>query len=145
MGEQVHGQGWHGHVDFPTRRALFGHLAFQAPVRLFVPAQVGRRCVCFATFVARVSLEGPRAAEHFPTGPAIRDQERVHGVTFAHRVVAVDVPGCDLGLRAVGLVRVRCPIVAVVTVVNRSWRRYFSATVTFSIVNGRGDVVSDVA
>lgn len=145
MGKQVHGQGWHGHVDFPTCRALFGHLAVQAPVRLFVPAQVGRRRVGFATFVARVPLEGPRATDHFPTGPAVRDEERVHGVTFAHRVVAVDVPGRDLGLRAVGLVRVRGPVVAVVAVVNRARGRHFSAAVTFSIVNGRGDVVTDVA
>lgn len=145
MGKQVHGHGWHGHVHFPTCRALFGHLAVQAPVRLFVPAQVGRRCVGFATFVARVPLEGPRAADHFPTGPAVRDEERVHGITFAHRVVAVDVPGRDLRLWAVRLVRVRCPVVTVVAVINRSRRRYFSATVTFSIINGRGDVVTDVA
>lgn len=66
VGEQVHGHRRHGHVHLTTGRALLGQLAVQAPVSLLVPAQVGRRGVCFPALVARMPLDGPGTADNFP-------------------------------------------------------------------------------
>ena len=140
----MHGHGWHGHVHLTTGRALLGQLAVKTSVSLFVPAQVGRRRVCFPTLVARMTLDGPRTADNFPPWSPVCDVEGIHSVSLAHRVVSVNVSGADFGLRAVSLVRVRCPIITVDSIIDRLRRRHFDGTIAFSIVNRGVDVLANV-
>ena len=109
VGEQVHGHGGHGNVDFAAGGALLGHLAVQAPVRLLVSAQVGGGGVGFPALAAGVPLGGSRARRGSPPGPPVHDKEGIHGVALADSRVPVDVPAGGrrgLGARAVRLVRI---------------------------------------
>lgn len=91
MSEQVHGHGGHGHVHLPAGRAFLCQLAVQRAMRLFVPAQVGRRGIGFAALVTGVPLDGPGAAESFPLRAAIGDEEGIDCVTLAHCSVSIDI------------------------------------------------------
>lgn len=65
MGEDVHGQRRHGHVDFIAGGTLAGHLAVQAAVRLLVSAEVGGGGVRLAALVAGVARRaGPPLLSH---------------------------------------------------------------------------------
>lgn len=101
MSEQVHGHGGHGHVHLPTGGALLCQLAVKRTVCLFVPAQVGRRGVGFATLVAGVPLDAPGVTEGFPSRTAVGDEEGIDCVSLAHCGIAVDVAVCDFRARAV--------------------------------------------
>ena len=56
VGEEMHGQRRHGHVDFVTMGAFLGALRVQISMSLFVTREIGGSGVTFATFVARVAL-----------------------------------------------------------------------------------------
>lgn len=142
--EQVHGHGRHGHVHLAARRALLGHLAVHAAVRLLVAAQVGRRGVALAALVARVALRGPRATHSPSARAAVRDEEGVHCVALTNRIISVDVPARDLRARAVGLVRVRRAVIAVQALVDGSRRGHFDAIFILCFIHRRGYVVADV-
>lgn len=116
---------------------------------LLVPAQVGGRGVRFSALVARVTLYGPGAADGFSPRPSVRDEEGVYGIALAYGSVSVDVTGGNLGLGTVRLVRVRCSVVAVDAVavdaiVDGAGRGDFNAIVTFTVIDRRGHVVTDV-
>lgn len=114
VGQQMHGHRRHGNVDFPTRGALLRHLAVYTSVRLLVPAQVGRCGVGLAALGAGVPLGGSSGVpRRFPPRSSVHDKERVHGVTFAHSCIPVDVSAGrrrDLGPRAVRLVGITMDI-----------------------------------
>lgn len=95
MSEQVHGHGGHGHVHLPAGWTFLCQLAVQRAVCLFVPAQVGRRCVGFAALVAGVPLNAPGAAQGFPPRAAVGDEEGINCVTLTHCSVSVDVAISD--------------------------------------------------
>lgn len=114
---------------------------------LLVPAQVGGRGVRFSALVARVTLYGPGAADGFSPRPSVRDEEGVYGIALAYGSVSVDVTGGNLGLGTVRLVRVRCSVVAVDAIVDGAGRGAFfavDAIVTFTVIDRRGHVVTDV-
>lgn len=67
MREQMHGHGGHRHIHLPTGGTFLCQFAVQRAMRLFVPAQVGRRGVGFAALVAGVPLDAPGAADGFPS------------------------------------------------------------------------------
>ena len=56
VGEEMHGERRHGNVDFVAVRALPRPFRVEVAVSLFVTGEIGRCCVRFAAFVARVSL-----------------------------------------------------------------------------------------
>lgn len=126
VGEDVHGQRWHGHVHFITGGTLAGHLAVQAAVRLLVSAEVGGGGVRLAALVAGVAscasspLLSPAvgtAASRAPSATLgvslpprapVRDEEGIHGVTLGQglRFTTVEAAGCHARLRAVGVLQV---------------------------------------
>lgn len=56
MGEEMHGERRHGHVDLVAMRALLSALGVQVPMSLLVAREIGGCGVRFTAFVARVSL-----------------------------------------------------------------------------------------
>lgn len=143
--EQVHGHGGHGHVHLTARGTFLRQLAVQRAVCLFVPAQVGRRGVGLAAFVAGVPLDGPGAADSFPPGAAVGDEEGIDRVALAHGGVSVNVAVGGLRAGAVGRLGVRGPVVAVDAVVKGVRGGHFDPAVALAIVRNWADVVADVS
>lgn len=113
VGQHVHGQSWHGHVQLVTGWTLPGLLTVQATVRLLVSAQIGGRGVRLATLAAHVapsrlpfgrtavcrahpfaavrmatSLAGAPLAGS-PAGASIRDEEGIDGACLQFRAAAI--------------------------------------------------------
>lgn len=126
VGEDVHGQRRHGHVDFITGGTLAGHLAVQAAVRLLVSAEVGGGGVRLAALVAGMARRAcspllnrsvSTAASwapfmtltvSLPPWAPIGDEEGIHGVTLGQglRFTTVEATGCHARLGAVGVLQV---------------------------------------
>lgn len=169
VGEDVHGQRRHGHVDFVTGGTLAGHLAVQASVRLLVSAEVGGGGVRLAALVAGVAsaardpLLSPRVgaaasgtlapalAVSLPPRAPVGDEEGIHGVTFCQcvRFTAVVASGRHARLGAVGVLQVRVAVLpsaahlGVEGVGHRRGQLVFH--LFLRLVYGRRDVVLDVA
>lgn len=90
-------------------------------------------------------LNGPGTAEAFSPRAAVCDEEGIDCVTLTHCSVSVDVAVGDFGAGAARRLRVRGPVVTVDPIVERIRRGHLDPTVTFSIVDNRADVVTDVA
>lgn len=123
VGEDVHGQRWHGHIHFVTGGTLAGHLAVQAAVRLLVSAEVGGCGVRLPALVAGVAgtagplLAGGAAAcgassvtlaFALPPRAPVGDEEGIHGVTLGQglRFTTVEAARRHAGLGAVGVLQV---------------------------------------
>lgn len=127
VGEDVHGQRGHRHVDFVTGGTLAGHLAVQAAVRLLVSAEVGGGGVRLAALVAGVAgdagsssllrpvvgaaasgARSPALAVSLPPRAPVRDEEGIHGVTLGQglRFTTVEAAGRHARLRAVRVLQV---------------------------------------
>lgn len=156
MGQDVHGQRRHGHIDLTACRALAGHLAVQAPMSLLVAAQVRWCGIGLATLIARVSGPCIFHVYTFPclfglassAGAPVWDVEAVCrvAITLAFWFSTV-VPVCrQARLRAVWLLEVWLTILLSSTA-DRSieWVRYSRAELLLTLIFWRIDVVLDVA
>lgn len=130
VGEDVHGQRWHGYVHFTTGGTLAGHLAVQAAMRLLVSAEVGGGGVRLAALIAGVARRAGSPLLSPTVGTAasgastttlpislsprapVRDEEGIHGVTLGQglRFTSVEAAGGHARLGAVGVLQVRVTV-----------------------------------
>lgn len=54
VSENMHGQGWHTHIQFVANMALLGGVRVKSSVSLLVPRQVTARCIVLTAFGAGV-------------------------------------------------------------------------------------------
>lgn len=130
VGEDVHGQSWHGYVHFTTGGTLASHLAVQAAMRLLVSAEVGGGGVRLAALIAGVARRAGSPLLSPSVGTAasgastttlpislsprapVRDEEGIHGVTLGQglRFTSVEAAGGHARLGAVGVLQVRVTV-----------------------------------
>lgn len=123
VGENMHGQRWHGHVDLVAGGTFAGHLAVEATVGLLVSAQVRGGGIGLSALVAAVSGASVADPTHFfifwsiilcfddfslPPRSPVGYEERVHGVTLSKglALTAEISGGREAGLRAVRMFQV---------------------------------------
>ena len=97
VGEDMHGQGWHAHIQLVADVASLGSLWGQLPVGLLVPGQVGAGGKLLSTFQALVLLLGAAGQP----GPAVALVQRVHREGLDALLQGVDREGLTGGAEGV--------------------------------------------